>query len=300
MLVEKIYAYYERLSLEKSLDNVIHRASLANKCIRYLGFKKLGVIGKLNPRAYMMFKLGDMIELIIKDDIMLALKQSPDIEVLTENEEVSIDLGEGIVLSGHIDGFIYAKDRNEYGVLEIKSASNFAFDEALEGKVDEDYIVQASLYAMALKVDFVCFIFYRKETSHYLEVSYSRNIGNDAVVRYMQHPERSYFVVQYPFDLSYVPKIREKYKILSKVMSIEDVFSIPIPYDMERCVNCDGTGFKEYGKCRVCKGTGKKVELDGFIKLSYPCSYCPYNILCYPNQQVEFDGLKPVIKVRKT
>jgi len=300
MLVEKIFKYYEKISLERSLDSVIHRASLANKCIRYLGFKKLGVMGKINARAYMMFKLGDMIELIVKDDIMLALKQCSDIEVLTENEEVSIDLGDGIVLSGHIDGFIYVKDQGKYGILEIKSASNYLFDEALEGRVDEDYIVQASLYALALKVDFVCFIFYRKETSHYLEVIYSKDISNDAIVRYMAHPEKSYFTLQYPFDFSFIPRIKEKYKLLNGIISIEEVLSLPIPYDMEKCGNCDGSGIKEYGKCRICKGTGKKTEVDGFIKLSYPCSYCPYNVLCYPNQQVEFDGLKPVIKVRKT
>ncbi len=298
MLVEKIYTEYEKISVSRQLDTYIDRCSLANKCIRYLGFKKLGVIGRLTPRAYMMFVLGDLIELIIKDDIMKVLRSNDFIEFLDKDLEVKVDLGDGIILTGHLDGFIRIKDTDKYGVLEIKSMSNWAFEEALEGQISEDYIVQASLYAYALNVDFIAFICYRKETSHLLELVFWRDLKSNVKVQYMAHNERDYFILNYPFDFSFIPKIKEKYKRLMGVLSIEDVLGIEIPYDFTTCSNCNGTGVKEYGKCRSCKGFGKRIDPQGFVVLGFPCSYCAYNMLCYPNQIVEFDGLKPIIKVR--
>ena len=298
MIVEKIYQEYEKVALSRVLDTYINRCSLANRCIRYLGFKKLGVIGRLTARAYMMFLLGDMVELIIKDDILKVLRSNDNFEFTDKDLEIKIDLGDGVILTGHLDGLMRLKDNDKYGVVEIKSMSNYAFDEALEGKISEDYIVQASLYAYALNVDFIDFICYRKETSHILELIFWRDIESNVKVQYMAHEEKDYFVLNYPFDFSFIPKIRDKYKVLNSVLSIEDVLSIPIPYDFTLCSNCNGTGQKEYGKCRSCKGMGKKIDLQGFVQIGYPCSYCPYNVICYPNQIVEFDGLRPVIKVR--
>lgn len=298
MIVEKIYQEYEKINLVRMLDNKIDRCSLANKCIRYLGFKKLGMLGKLTPRAYMIFKLGEMIELIVKDDILQVIKNLSDIEFEEKNLDVKVDLGEGIVLDGHLDGFIYDKANDKYGVLEIKSASDYAFDEALDGKIDEDYRVQAGLYAYALNVDFVMFIFYRKQTSHLLELVFWKNLPSNVKVQYMGNQEKDYFVLNTPLDFDFIDKVREKYRKLKEVNSIEDVFAIPIPYDYTICSNCGGSGLREYGKCRSCKGTGKKVLEDGSFYLGYPCSYCAYNMLCYPQQSVEFEGLKPKVRVR--
>jgi len=294
MIVERIIQTYKE-EVEDFSQNIF-RASLAGKCPRRLGFQRLGVAGHPQIRAYLTFELGDAIHKILRDRIRLAFVNGllPEFKMIEFEDEVEPDKWEvvinfdGFTITGHPDGR-YEKVDGTKGLIEFKSMSNFAFKRALKGEIDYDYLVQAGLYiaGSGYNIGEFTWILYRKETSHLLELRISPFIDQ---MKIMEREDQHFILMEKPFDIKLHPII-EKYKKILLLETLQDVINaFPTAVNPGVCHNCQGTGQKEYGRCRVCKGRGL---LDPPFEIGYPCNYCPYWNICFPNAVLEFEEGKP-------
>ena len=295
MIVEKIIQTYRFEAEEFSQD--IFRASLIGKCPRRLGFQRLGLVGHPQIRAYLTFEIGDLIHGILRDRIRDAIRNGLFDEFVSfkfedeEKIEIKLKLSDEITIIGHPDG-IYEKKNGIKGVIEFKSASNYMFRRALSGDLDPDYLYQAAVYLKGGDFDEFIWIFYRKETSHLLEILVSPLIDT---LQVMENKDKHFFLVETPFNINF-DSIIEKYNKILSCNRVEDIINtFPPAIQVGVCHNCGGTGLKEYGKCRVCKGFGR---LNPPYEITYPCSYCPYYLICFPEAVLEFtDDNKPKIKI---
>jgi hypothetical protein len=293
MIVDKIVETY-REQVEEFSQNIF-RASLAGKCPRRLGFQRLGVPGHPQIRAYLTFELGDAIHRILRDRIRLAFRNGllTEIEKIEFEDEVDPNQWEiilrfnGFNITGHPDGRYWKKDGVK-GLIEFKSMSNYAFKRALKGEIDYDYLVQAGIYILGSDdIGEFTWILYRKETSHLLELRISPFIDQ---MKLMEREDLHFILLEKPFDIKLEP-IVEKYNKILTLETIDAVInSFPTAVNPGVCHNCGGLGQKEYGKCRVCKGRGL---LDPPFEIGYPCNYCPYWNICYPEAVLEFEEGKP-------
>ena len=300
MIIEKILETYDNVEFSTN----IFRASLAGKCPRRLAFQHFGYKGEVSLRGTLVLEHGEKIHDLIKKRIKLSYDQGllDRIENLViegidqDLIELELDLGDGVKLTGHPDAtcehVFYGP-----GVLEIKSASNYVFRKAMQGIVDPEYLAQGAVYVYSGKFDFITWIFYRKETSHLVEITLVKDDKFMSQV-YMQRPEKRIVVIEDIFNFDF-NLVKEKYQ---KILSLKDPFEslkvFPEPVNHWACTNCSGTGISPAGgkKCRRCQGSGVDPEPG----LRYPCSYCPYFIYCYPDAILEWDSeFKPIIKIKK-
>jgi len=157
------------------------RMSSAGKCARAIAYQLHGYKAEeLPPRALMVFRLGDTVESEIK---ALIAKYKPDnylIEYPTDPIEVTIN---GVKIQGHVDGHIKLPTE---AILEIKSISDMGFKLLEREGVSYEYRCQAVMYQKAMNIPRTVFIFYNKNTSKMLQITYEyeEKIWQDCVKRW--------------------------------------------------------------------------------------------------------------------
>jgi hypothetical protein len=122
------------------------RLSAIGKCLRQQAYKVLQFPenGKeIDPRARMVFAMGDLTELVV-----VGLAKAAGCEITgTGAMQLSVEI-DGVL--GHPDGLL--KDANKVYLLEIKSMSSFSFKDFERGVIDEGYRYQCNAYMHALGV----------------------------------------------------------------------------------------------------------------------------------------------------
>lgn len=265
---KEIHAWIEKNLKDKRVDDRdVLRASSASQCVKKRWFKHKGYRGEeLQPRAIMVFALGDAVEHIYKYFIENAcvgpgkLYSEVDFgkklgtftiqhrEFTTYEQETIKVVVSNLEISGHCDGWGKRSCDGEWELIEIKSAASFGYDKFVNGETP-DYIKQVHAYllsekAKALGAKSVRFFYLNKNTSHI----YDR---------------------LYDFDSAIAQQVVSDF-----IASVKDE-EPNRPYEP-----IDETERRAL--------TGRKI-------LGYPCSYCEYKIECYKGSKLEFSKSgKPV------
>ena len=203
----------------------------------------------------------------------------------------------------HPDGVV---DAEGYGLTatEIKSYSSPGFRRVLQGRIDYSYRVQLAVEADATALDNAMFLTYRKETSHLLELFYSRKADHVAVTLTKTNGVREVYragdpalkrlfddvegiEVRHPFEPGILEQARARVR---RVLLATPNVLPPREYGPEfRCAKCRGEGFyltpkrQDRKECKKCAGTGWLEETP----LPFPCSYCPVKAHCWPIDRAE-------------
>lgn len=245
------------------------------RCVRMLWAGAHGILPTDPPsgRQVMSFDLGSRIE----DAIMAYLEQAgighirpfrlrdavwvpwlgtsvvPDALVELDRELTWPD-DLGLVTVAGLD-YVAPPQPGELVILEIKSMSDYAFDRACRGVIDDAYLAQCQVYMHALNCRWALLLAYRKETSHLTEVWIPRS---ELVVDGLKAKAKRAFSDECP----------------------------PRPYDLEsacpgiaegRCI--DGRTPGRGQPHAECGGTG--LMPGGPYIPSHPCGYCDYRTWCW-------------------
>jgi hypothetical protein len=202
----------------------------------------------------MVFDLGDRVE-----DAVIEYLIAAGVPLIRTNEaRDTVEIAE-VGLRVRADAFIEVE--GEHLIVEVKSMSNFGFERAERGELDESYLIQGECYMRAYGTQKCIFVCYRKETSHLCEVLTSRD--------------------------------EERWeKIKSNVAVARGDEIPPRPYELDAyCKGCQGTG-KTPAKGlphKACDGTGQ-IPGGPFLPV-FPCGYCPFKVQCWGELEfVENDG----------
>jgi len=248
VIVDKLIEAAERKGREDRGGGRIY-ASNVGDCVRKLWYLAHGEKQEPLPaRSMMVFDLGNRVEDAIAHWIVEA--QIPHVRTSEERDKVFLEeLGSNVRSDFFVEPEV--NDRRVVIPVEVKSMSDFAFERAERGELDEKYLAQAECYMRAYDSEYVLFVLYRKETSHLHEIL--------------------------------VPRSDERWvKILSSVAIANGDQCPGRPYLLESaCDGCDGTGKtpKRGQPHKACGGTG---ELPGgpYIK-NFPCGYCGFKTACW-------------------
>lgn len=181
MLVEAVRKYYEEEALKRVREPFL-RPSLVGHCARQVWYQLRGYSAEpLNYNTLLKFRLGDLIE---SDLVDACVKCYPDFKAgepiprvvggdiyqAYKQFEVTIGVGPGVSIVGHIDGYIEKKGK-PYCIVDFKSAAAQSFD-AVErtGDVGEGYVAQAHCYMKGMGVDRFLFVYYNKNLSTLTEI----------------------------------------------------------------------------------------------------------------------------------
>jgi len=307
MIIEHVETLYrERAEKRNQWAGNWARASSLGYCPRHLGYQKLGFIGDpLTPRRISVFNHGTIIDGAFKTDLLEALKGS----ISTEKNRGSIEI-EGVKISGECDGLFYLDGR--YGVLEGKTMSDFAFDRAKHGEIEEGYQIQAWLYSRMFDVDLIVFYCYRKETSHVVEVVFDGCAKELVITKRFGGDEREIAVndpmlvaeIRTPFSPEIEAKARATVKAVSAVTCEDDLPPRLTVNDRGEPVIQSETvkAQKKEDKDAALAKYGEPVKVNGGWATystgrkiaGFPCSYCPHIRRCL-NVRLEFsDSNKPL------
>jgi hypothetical protein len=241
----------------------------------------------MTPRRMSIFHHGDAIDLALKQDLMQALGGA----IVTENHRGETII-EGVTITGECDGLFYVDNR--YGVVDGKTMSDFAFDRACEGKIDEGYQVQGWVYSKIYDVNLVIFYCYRKETSHVVEVIFDALSDATVTTRRYGGNEKEIYIndpmliseVRMPF----APAIEEK--ALATVRAVEACVSLEtLPQGVNaiepETVNVQGAAnAAAYANAHglasstaVKSGSWYKFHTGRQIA-GFPCSFCAHIKRC--------------------
>lgn len=225
------------------------------RCVREGWYTVHEVEGEpLQPRALMVFDLGDRVE-----DAVLEWLIAAGVPLIRTNESRDTTTIPEVEIRVRPDAFIDVN--GEHMTVEIKSMSNFGFDRADRGELDESYLIQVECEMRGFGTQRGIVIGYRKETSHLCEVVVERS------------DERW-------------EKIRQ-----NVALARGDV-TPPRPYELDAyCKGCQGTG-KTPAKGlphKACDGTGQ-IPGGPFLPV-FPCGYCAFKTTCWGELEfVEHDG----------
>jgi hypothetical protein len=204
-------------------------------------------------------------------------------------------------------------------VIENKSMSNFGFRDVLLGRLGWGRLAQMIGLSEATGLD-VVMIAERKETSHLVELDFSRRHQRKVLTitkltgkteEYMLKDDREPELpgdqewdlahVDNPYDDGMLTLIHDHVRrtlLFSRDAGpgSKDVFRQYGPvFD---CPTCGGSGIQRTRKgsmiplargpkaCEECNSTGKLDRAE----LGYPCSYCVVKRTCYPMVTAEFDS----------
>lgn len=196
--------------------------------------------------------------------------------------------------------------------------SDFAFNRALKGIIDHEYLCQAYVYWVATDFDPVVFLCYRKETSAMVEIIFSRNQRETLITQTLtgdpcllaKEDPILLTEIKTPFDPSVEDYVRERICYLKDVQSWGDKDSIEgkaetvrlsvpgadaVTEEVENIQGKDKAIARaiELG-CAVPERNGSWYALKtGRRLLDWPCSYCAYKNRCFPNTKLEIVGDRP-------
>jgi hypothetical protein len=151
----------------------------------------------------------------------------------------------------------------ELMVVEVKSMSDFAFERACRGILDDSYLAQCESYCRGYGYRHTCLLGYRKETSHLCEILVQRS------------------------DTRWEKICANAEKARADKMP-------PRPYELEvACEGCKGTGLtpKRQQPHKACGGSGN-IPGGPYIP-NFPCGYCGYKQPCWGKLELTFFQGKP-------
>lgn len=253
MLVDLIEAELERQAAERKPTTRIG-AHNAGACARKLWFAVNGYKGEpMQGRAIAIFDIGNRVE----DAILEFLESAGVAHIRGTREQDAVELPE---LGGKVVPDFMFEHGGETIIGEIKSMSDFAFQRAERGEVDEQYLAQVECYMRAFQTRRALLVAYRKETSHICEVLVERDDDRWAKV--------------------------QANVALARQSAIPDR-----PYKLQvDCEDCGGSG-KTPAKGlphKACNGTGRLPY--GPIIPRFPCGYCAYKGDCWGELAQAFDA----------
>lgn len=154
-------------------DGKVH-ASMVGGCptaaaLQICGFGKNEIVD--NVKGIRIFHLGkaihDMLQREFTECGVIALnpKGEPIIEF-----PIVLPMEDGGEIIGHGDGLLDIEVYGQSAVLELKSINSNALKNLKEPK--EEHKIQAGIYALAIGVDLVVFVYYGKDTSEIVEFAY--------------------------------------------------------------------------------------------------------------------------------
>lgn len=294
MIIERILQKCSEESSKRPLPRL--SAFNAGKCLRSLWYVCHEVPPEpLPPRTVLLFRLGDSIEKNVLDAV-----ESTGIDFTATNDrrEDNLDVPGlgfrarsdfifscpealsleplGVALEpGEIALTAYTDTPPQQGEIcggEIKSMSNFAYERAQNGQLDDTYLAQIECGLRALDCRWWCCIAYRKETSHHCEVWVARNDERWATIQRNVELARGDTVPDRPYQLE---------TLCSGVAA-------------GACVNgkTPGRGLPH----KACNGTG--IEPNGPFLNSYPCGFCSFKSTCWGELELGFKNGKPRWKVK--
>jgi hypothetical protein len=253
------------------------------RCVRQLWYVHHGIKGEpVDARAMLVFDLGNRIE----DAVLDWLEHSKIAHIRTNERRDTVEEPEtglrvradfffecglfvemtaleelGVVI--YVPSQILPPRPGEFMVGEVKSMSDYAFQQAQRGIIDEAYLAQIEVYLRAYGVQHALLIAYRKETSHVAEILIARD---DA--RWQ--------------------------RVKANLAAARATACPPRPYELEvACKSCNGTGKTEKRQLphKACEGTG--LESGGPYLPVFPCGYCPYKATCWGELELTFRENRP-------
>ncbi len=303
MIVEHLENFYRTIAkAENEKPRRWNRASSIGRCPRELGQQKLGIRGDpLTPRRMSIFDDGNFYDQKLKDDLIKAM--GGGIVALPYGSWPSVWI-EGVEITGTPDFLIMPKEYPTIGLGEIKSMSNFAFDRAVAGNIDETYCCQAWTYASQNALNPIVFICVRKETRHICEVIFDKTATETIVTKRYGGNELEIAAndpmliaeVRSPFNEEIEAKVKAT---IRSVAACKDVSSLPTGVrkvepetitaqgkaKTEEAKRIYGEPFKQNGQWAYF-ATGRQI-------LGFPCSYCSFLKNCFPDAALEVESGKP-------
>ena len=179
------------------------RVSSLGKCARALAYRWRGVPvdgRRIDGRARIVFTLGDVVESLVVSALVDALDDRPawSLHNVGEDQEtIHLDPGGGFPpIPGHPDGLL-CRDGQPWAVLEVKSASSFAFQRARKLLAEgvepwgpgEGYHWQLQGYLAALDLDVGAVVMVSKDSGAVLSWYHDRDPG--FLARLREHLERA-------------------------------------------------------------------------------------------------------------
>ena len=300
MIVDRLESYYRELAAKRQKEpRRWARASSLGYCPRRLAYTKLGQEGEpLQPRRLAIFEHGNSVDWAVKTDILNALGD----QVITRDCKGSTTI-EGVTITGECDGLYQYDDR--VAVLEIKSMADYSFERALRGEIDEIYQCQAWVYTFIFSCSAVTFVCYRKETSHYCEVTFdsrlpetivTQRLGGDELEIARQDP-LLLAEVKSPFSPAIEAKVRKTLRDVNACNSLDELPEGVNAIEPE-IIKVQGkdkakTLFELYGEPDKIAAGGWHTFDTGRKIIGFPCTYCAYKQSCFPGAQLEINGGKP-------
>lgn len=270
------------------------RLSASGQCARKLAYQTLNRLAKraglpepfeaetLQPRALMVFHLGDMVEASLK--AWLAKAQVSFIPLAPPNDRVCIKV-DGVEIYGHPDGLFQEPD-GSLSLVSIKSSNTRGFDRVERDGPSYEHVCQETAYMAALEIYKARYLYYDKNTSHIGDdwmVEFSPALYSEIVARWRRviHarpdslPEREH---QAEPETEWVRGLKG-YKV-----GTTDCNAITKDGDGKVVTEVKSNGYH--------RQTGRSV-------LPWQCSYCPFKKPCWGESlTMEIDGDSPVWLVK--
>ncbi len=290
MIIDLLENFYRKRAEPKRPINVF-RASRAGHCERANGYDKLGIAGDpITPRRAAVFRHGTILDGALKADLAAVLG---DRFINLDDLPVNSCEIEGVRITFTPDG-AFQTDTGEIGIVEIKTMSDWAFERALKGEIDRAYLCQAWTYAHGTSFNPICFICYRKETSHFCEVIFDRNVKEAVITqRFGGDPKEVYIndplliaEIKSPFDESVGEEVRGKFKRLAQIETEADLAPGVRAIEPET-VNVQGAANAAAYANAHGLASSSAVKSGSWFKFhtgrqiaGFPCSYCAHIKRC--------------------
>jgi len=296
MIVDLLENFYRKRADSGSRNPF--RASRAGHCERAMGYDKLGIEGEpITPRRAAVFRHGTILDGALKADLAAVLG---DRFVNLDDLGVNACDIEGVRITFTPDG-AFQTDTGEIGIVEIKTMSDWGFERALKGEIDRAYLCQAWTYAFGTSFNPILFLAYRKETSHFCEVIFDRNVSETVITqRFGGDPQELYIndpllvsEIRTPFDPSVEEEVRGKFRRLANVETESDLAVGVNAVEWETVKVQGKDNAAAWANAHQADmslavrsgswftfGTGRKIA-------GFPCSYCSHIKRCL-GAQLEF------------
>lgn len=271
----QIYAWAKSFFGERTKPelNSANRCSAAPQCVRKRWLQNRGTEGEpLQPRAMLVFAMGDIVEHVLKYFIKEAcvgvgrLYSEVDFGDKTgtftiqhrefdiyKQDELRFKIG-GVEVTGHPDGWGKRNEDGKWELIECKSAADYGFTEFTKGEcnyLEQVHAMMMSPKAIERDVRSVRFFYMNKNNS----AIFDRRYDEDAMISTRVIDE--YYFSNHEKD----PGIPKKENVGWQDETIRN------------------------------KSTGRS-------KLGWVCSYCNYTTKCYPNAKMEFSNTNKPVWVR--
>lgn len=286
-LTEDILQLVKKRAEEDDLGDSI-RLSGSGSCARKLAYQHLNFVARknglsniyepepANPRMFLVFQMGDLVEAALKD----WLRKSKSLFMPTGKDDTVLCSVDGVSIPGHPDG-IFQEPDGTLSVVDFKSISSIGFDAVEEEGPRYDNVCQVTAYMNALGLHQGRLLYYSKNTSHLISwrFTYSLQLWQQIEKRFRSAMKATPDTLP---DREYAPTEETEWVRGTKQLGLK------LPGDLDG----DGMRITERKTSGYWRSTGREI-------LTFPCSYCAFKKDCYGKDRVvmELDGDKPVFVV---